>query len=243
MKNGYYLIENEKRVDLTMSNNQLYRPVDNGFKLVETMVPPLIAKVNMSANTVITSELFARSDEIASNDLRLQEYNMLSLPIKLQAGDYIDVRLTLPNGLEYIVLPKKKVLEIMENTIWLKLTQDEILTMSNAIVEAYIITGSKLTVNTYVEPGLQEAATPTYAVSEEIYNLIQNDPNIGQRAKNALAKRYTSDQMNQRQNQINSTLEEYSGQAQTNVETKFKEEEETRAKLREKYIEQLSGQY
>ncbi len=200
-----------------------------------------VAKINLKSGTILTTDMISNEENTVYDDTRLQEYNMLSLPVKLNVDDYIDIRLTLPNGLEYIVLSKKRVLEIMENTIWLRLSQDEILTMSNAIVEAYTITGSKLSADLYIEPGLQKAAVPTYAVSQAVLKLIENDPNIRQAAKTELFNRYTQAQVNQRQNQINSVLEDYAGQAQTNIETKFKEEEETRAKLREKYIEQLNS--
>ena len=44
------------------------------------------------------------------DDLRKQEYNMLVLPSQLATGEYIDIRLALPTGQDYVVLGKKKVL-------------------------------------------------------------------------------------------------------------------------------------
>ena len=75
-----------------------------------------------------------------------------------------------------------------ESSIWLKLREDEILLMSNAIVESYIIPGAKLYVTAYVEPGLQDAATPTYIPSNEVIGVINRDPNIIQKAKEELKK-------------------------------------------------------
>ncbi len=48
------------------------------------------------------------------------------------------------------------------NTVWLNLTEDEILNMSCAIVEAFQIPGSKLYATKYTEPGMQDAATPKH---------------------------------------------------------------------------------
>lgn len=99
----------------------------------------------MKANTVVTSSMIAKSDEKTTNDLRIQEYNMLRLSSQIAAEDYIDIRFRMPSGEDYIVVSKKKV-EIPQidgvdsaTTIWLQLTEDEILTMSNAIVENYMM--------------------------------------------------------------------------------------------------------
>ena len=70
---------------------------------------PLIAKVNMKANTVITRELVAQSDEVNTDDVRTQEFNMVTLPTTLETGDFVDIRLRFPNGVDYIVVSKKEV--------------------------------------------------------------------------------------------------------------------------------------
>ena len=120
-----------------------------------------IAKIDLSKGMILTASMVAESDSPITSDLRLQEYNMLRLESQIAQDDYIDVRLRLPNGLDYIVVSKKRV-EIpqingvdSENTIWIKLTEDETLAMSNAIVEAYKLEGAVLYTAKYVEPGTQ----------------------------------------------------------------------------------------
>ena len=119
--------------------------------------------------------------EKTTDDLRKVEYNVLTLPSQLQTGEYIDVRLALPSGQDYIVVSKKQV-EIPQvsgvdvaDTIWLKLTEDEIITMNNAIVDSARALGSVLKVTIYTEAGTQEAATPTYVPSKEVAELIRNN--------------------------------------------------------------------
>lgn len=240
-KNGLFLEENGTKVRVLKEGEQYYKTVNNQKELVEFMNVPLVAKVNMPANSVVTLELLGKSDEIANDDLRVQEYNMLALPVKVNVDDYIDVRLRLPSGQDYIVISKKRILDIMEHTIWLNLTEEEILTMSNAIVEAYQMTGSYLYVNLYAEPGRQADATPTYAVSPAVLKVIENDPNIRQTAKKALFDNYTQAQVDQRTNDINGALNQYAEKAQENIEAKVKEENEKREALKEKYLEQLAG--
>ena len=62
--------------------------------------------------------------------------------------------------------------------------------MNSAIVDAAKIQGTKLYATTYTEPGIQNAATPTYTTSKEVLKQIADDPNIVEKAKNELANRY-----------------------------------------------------
>ena len=147
-----YLQRDGQNIELKSeeSTGYYYIEVNRQKEYVELSTPPLLAKIDMKANTVITSSMLVKSDEKTTNDLRIQEYNMLQLASQIEPDDYIDIRFRLPSGLDYIVVSKKKV-EIPQiegvdsvNTIWLKLTEDEILAMSNAIVENYIVEGSLL---------------------------------------------------------------------------------------------------
>ena len=144
----------------------------------------VVAKVDMNANTIITSSLITRSDEVTTNDLRKEEYNIISLPVDLKPGEYVDIRLRLPNGQNYIVVSKKKVSipvvngQYLADTIQMNLTEEEILILSGAIVESYKTTGSVLYATRYAEAGLQAAATMTYYPNSDVQQAIQNDPNV-----------------------------------------------------------------
>ena len=167
---------------------------------------------------------------------------MLSLPVKLDVDEYIDIRITLPSGEDYIVASKKRVLDVLEDTIWIKMSEEDIVRMSNAIVEAYVMTGSKLSVTKYIEPGLQGAAIPTYVVSQAVYDLIQKDPNIKEEALNTLQAQYNNKRLvEQRTTNITGQLEKYAEEAKQNIESRVQEENEARRELREKYLEQLSA--
>ena len=92
----------------------------------------LKAKVNMHPGTIITSDI-TYEDELVANDVRTQEYNIITLISQMGTGDYIDVRLRLPTGQNYIVLSHKEITipEIngvaSTNCIWLDLNEAEIL--------------------------------------------------------------------------------------------------------------------
>ena len=102
-----------------------------------------VAKVDLTSGTVLSNSLLTSADSTLSKDLRQQEYNMIILPTQLSTGDYIDVRLQLPDGGDNIVISKKYVQKANSNTVWLNMKEEETLTMSNAIIEYYIMSGSK----------------------------------------------------------------------------------------------------
>ena len=186
---GMYIKDGNKTIRITQDDNGNYKKNDEIIQLSEV---PLIAKVNMKANTVLTRELVAQSDEVNTDDVRIQEFNMVTLPSTLETGDFVDIRLRMPNGTDYIVVSKKEVTipdvagVPSTDTIQVNMSEDEILTMSNAIVEAYIMKGSELYATKYTDPGNQAKSATTYPVSKETMEIINNDSNIVETAKKAL---------------------------------------------------------
>ncbi len=201
-----------------------------------------ISKLDMTKGTVISKAQLQETDAKITADLRLQEYNMLILPQQqLDIGSYVDVRLRLGNGQDYIVVSKKEVQNITDDTIWMNLYEEETLAMSNAIVEAYKMPGAKLYVDIYVEPGNQDKAIPTYIPSTEIINLINADKNITEEARRALAERYSQDLRARREQDINGQLNMYSEEAQDNLQENV-EQEITKAKqARKEYLDSLNA--
>lgn len=206
-----------------------------------------IAKIDISKGTIITSAMITEKENAVTDSLRIQEYNMLKIASQIQTGDFIDVRLRLADGQDYIVVSKKKV-EIPQidgsdslNTIWIKLTEEETIAMSNAIVEAYQMSGSVLYTTKYVEPGMQGEAIPTYVPSAEVVNLITQNPNITQEAKQAMYNRYSNDSAGIRNN-INDELNgEDSAIRKNNISTGVTTEVQITQDQRQSYLDALAG--
>ena len=208
----------------------------------------VLAKIDISAKTVITEDMLSTEETAVSNDLRQQEYNMIVLPSTLADGDTIDIRLRLPNGADYIVLSKKKVKladlngAVSATTILINVTEDQILTMSAAIVDAYKISGSKLYATKYTDPGLQAVATATYLPSNDTINLIDKDPNIVTTARNALITRYNENYSTYRTG-IQSTINSIeSSTQQSRVESGTSSETATQQAERKTYLDSLAGE-
>lgn len=200
----------------------------------------------MNKNTLITTDLITKSDNLVQDDVRKQEYNMLVLPTDLSTGDYIDVRAMFPNGQDFIVVSKKEV-EIpqidnvdSEDTIWINLSEDEILHMSCAIVDVAQVKGAKIYATKYTEAGMQTAATPTFPVNESTSKLLLSNPNILDKSMTEIRNRYNAiNSAEIRNNYINSEITKQGEDAKDNLE-EYMEESITNSKnSRKEYLESL----
>lgn len=211
--------------------------LDNAPLDATTQVIDGVAKIDLSTGTILTSGMLNTNGQTLTNDLREQEYNMITLPTQLSVGDFIDIRIQLPNGGDYIVISKKQVMKCNSSTIWVNMYEEEIELMSNAIIEYYIMAGSKLYATLYVEPGLQMASTGTYVPNDAVSSLISSNPNITSYIN---SNRYSDALKGIRNNYINSSLNEYRDNAITNIEENMQEEIETLKEARESYFATLN---
>jgi hypothetical protein len=146
------------------------------------------ALINIPVNTQILKTMI--TDTFISTDLREMEYEIINISSNIINNDQIDVRIFFPNGEDYIILSKKHIkglsLDSPHCLLWL--TEEEILRMSSAIVDAYLYSGAKIYITKYIEPILQQASYITYEPSLSSLLLIQNNPNILETATNELSK-------------------------------------------------------
>lgn len=144
-------------IDVTPENREeIYFLTGTNYNAYE-VVPSLDVlvgrklKINVSTNTTLTEEMLVDVEE-TTDDLRLEEFSMVTLPSDTVEGEYVDVRVLFPTGEDFSVLIGKKVEKYTDSTVFFKLTEDDILSMSSAIVEAYLYNGSKIYATKYIDP-------------------------------------------------------------------------------------------
>lgn len=143
-----------------------------------------IAKVRLRPQTLLTETLLYE-EEPTPDDLRWREMSFVQLPRVLETYDVVDVRIQFPTGQDYILLSKKKVERLASGSVTVTLNETEILSLSSAIVDAYLHKASIYAL-AYVEPQLQSKSVPTYPANEAVLKLIKRDPNIVNQAEHAL---------------------------------------------------------
>lgn len=250
MKNVYVVAQNIKSGDIVSYDNLIQKKVSSSVipsnVLSVELTENTIAKIDLAAGTIITDNMVQDSDQKTTNDLRKQEYNMVVLPSQIQSGDYIDIRLRLSNGVDFIVASRKCIeIPMIEgvdssSTIIVNMTEAETMVMSNAIIEAYIDQGAYLYATTYVEPGLQTTVVPTYVPSGTVQNVINSNPNIEQEAKISLISRYNQN-VAIRTNMIEGALSQYIQDRVDNIEAGVQEEIAKAKEEREAYLQSLGG--
>ena len=196
----------------------------------------VVAKVDLYKNTILTASTVTTEENTVTKDVRTMEYNMLTLPINLTIGDYVDIRITFPDGQDFIVIAKKEIKNIQGNTVTFDMSEADIVMLNSAIVESYIMKASNIYIAKYVEPGMQEKAANTYVPTAEVIRLIETDSNIVSTAKNELTSRFDANI----RNRMNSTVNQYSEQGLTNVEEGIQKQIEDAEKAREEYLSSLA---
>lgn len=194
----------------------VYVAKDNGIKAGETLEDG-VNVMKQSVLTVLPSDFYIKAEDLGTQalidiaaetpilksmvsdftvegDTREYELSVVSLMTDQTENDFVDVRILFPNGEDYLILPKKKVSDLnFEHCVFnTYMSEEEILRMSSAIIDAFTVSGTRIYCTRYVEPSLQEEAIPTYLVRNELIDIINTSPNvlsIAQQTLNMIARR------------------------------------------------------
>lgn len=98
----------------------------------------------------------------------------------IQSFDYCDIRIIYPNGETYIVLSKKKILNISDGRedccLWLN--PEEIHLLQSAIVDCNIYEGSRLILTKYINSKNEKSSAVNYIPSLQTLSLIYKEGGI-----------------------------------------------------------------
>ncbi|MBO0589263.1 MULTISPECIES: hypothetical protein [unclassified Sporosarcina] len=198
---------------------------EDGLELIEIKTIDYFSRTDLKANTVLV-ESMVYEEEALGNDIRETEYAFIDLPTKLKNEDYVDVRIQFPNGDDYILLSKKKVKDTAGLTLWMNMDEGEILSMSSAIVDAFI-EEAKIYALPYVDGPMQVASEMTYPVKSNVLQLIKETPNIVNIAKLNLEKQNRT-RLESGLNEMNSELRQKLRQGQAETEAQRQQDDKER---------------
>ena len=240
----YKTVDNSHNDRILIEQDELgyYRTikVNNEHEYIKLIDVPTVAKVDLKKNTILTTDFIAKSNEIPTDSLRYVEYNIITMPTLLESGDFVDIRLKLPNSQDLIVVSKKEVQNVYGQTLGMNLTEEEILLLNSAIVESYIMSGSQLYATIYVEPGLQNTAIYTYSPTEEVAVLINNNPNIVETARASIYNRYLGS--GAIRNPIITERNKYTEERQqTSISQGMQQQIDAAIQARQNYLSELNG--
>lgn len=134
------------------------------------------AKIDLPAGTILTNGMVYTpenpNEAKINSTLRFYDIVGISLPANLKQGDVVDIRFLHPSLPDFVVLSKKRVEKADTDTIWLNLNETEIILFSSAVLESYLIKGSKIYATIYTDPGIQDASVVTYPINNKLFTLL-----------------------------------------------------------------------
>ena len=164
------------------------------------------------------------ADKVEDN-IREAMFNCIQLANHIRNHDVVDIRIFYPNGENYVVLSKKTIQNHSEEYLqcFLWLSEEEILMMSSALVDAYLYPGAYLYTTKYVYPTIQEASIVNYQASLSTQELIAKNPNIVEIAATELSEKLRKELENRLANSITNSVEEIQWEIPQQNDTKGKE--------------------
>lgn len=135
-------------------------------------------KVNVNPGTILSKDMLM--EEFDGTKMKYtRELKLSSVPVSTIPGDYIDLRLLIPNGEEYVVFSHKKIERMYDTTITIKVSEEEHALLNSLISDlgqynSYCICYAVK----YLEPGNDTDTVAYYPVQHEMENYIRFNPNI-----------------------------------------------------------------
>ena len=158
--------------------------LNESFVLDTTDIAGKYSKVALVPGTPITADVIMGEDINDKNALyhTVRAYDVVvnMWPIGLKIGDYVDMRIMMPFGEEYIVLSHMRVNGMSDGTVRFNLTEAQINLYQSALVDYYLNSsqGVMIYFTKYIEPGVQKPALITYKVSDNIMEAMKKNGNL-----------------------------------------------------------------
>lgn len=162
-------------------------------------------KVSLKKGTCVTADLLYEGEVVAEDERRI-ELNSADVPQSLKKNEFVDIRISFPNGEDYIVASHKRIYELQRDdemgvvTVQMRFSEQELLRYQAAFVDVKTYTDTTIYCLQYTGD-FQTAAQEFYPVNRDVFDLMQWDPNITNRF-------YLEDEL-QRREQLENHMKEY----------------------------------
>ncbi len=166
---------------LTAYTIKLPKQADAVYVTSSASLSNAYAKTALKKGSILCPDMFY-SDASLAQKTRTIELTDLHLPSQLSKTDLIEIRISFPNGEDFVVLNHQTLLSIIseEETVYgiaISVTEDELLRLSSACVDQNIYEGAYLYAVTY-RTDFETASQTNYPVNTDVFSLMEWDPNI-----------------------------------------------------------------
>ncbi|NFL43531.1 hypothetical protein FDB61_17850 [Clostridium botulinum] len=143
----------------------------------------LALRLKLSNNTIISSDMLVDMEESVKDSTKNQDYDWIKVHSFAKQGDYVDIHYKKPDGSDYIVASKKKLINLSGSVFSTNLVDEEERAYINNATVAAAVSGGTLYTSLYPDPENQVAATVTYRLNDDIKRMIERDPEVLNKAK------------------------------------------------------------
>ncbi len=133
-------------------------------------------RVDLKKGSLLTDDVVNKVK--VTDDQRLLDIITHNNPVGLSEGKYVDIRITLPHGEDFIALSHKKVESINAGVLKLIVSEEDIHTYNSMLVDSLMYPGTQIYAVEYVEGGVQKPADTYYPISTNVLGIAQKDPNL-----------------------------------------------------------------
>lgn len=140
------------------------------------LIKDKIWKIDVSTDGPITADMVAK-EEYGPTD-RLQLVIVDAVTPSLEVGDYIDVRMVTPYGINYIVMSKKRVTNIYDSGIEVVMSEAELMVYSGLLIDQYMNPGTMVYTSKYLDPTLQKSNYTMYVPPQDILEYMKLNANM-----------------------------------------------------------------
>lgn len=135
-------------------------------------------KVDIMPGTILSTDMLMEEKEETAK-IYSRELTFDALPVSTLVGDYIDIRMILPNGEEYVVLSHEQIKGIYDTTITINVSEEENAILNSVFADLGSYRGFVLAYLTkYLKPGKDTDTVAFYPVQNDMENFILFNPNI-----------------------------------------------------------------
>lgn len=165
-------------------------PVDTVPKNVITDKTKLIGKywrIGVQPGTTISSDLVVDAGYTGTTYKRELHLDA-SIPVGCIVGDYLDVRIVLPGGEEFVVFAHKRIDAKYENTVVMEFDEADLWLYTSMMIDRslYKKAGLKLYATKYVDPGSHNKTVAYYPIRKEAVDIMSVAPNLTETQRNRL---------------------------------------------------------
>lgn len=141
-------------------------------------------RIGFGPGQTITSDLVMSEEFVGA--VYNRDVFLDSMPVGTKVGDYIDVRVVLPGGEEFVAFAHKRVNARYENATKLKFDESDLWIYTSMMADRalYKSIGLKIYATPYDDPGRDDKVVAYYPVRKEVIDIMNINVNLTDKQRN-----------------------------------------------------------